>query len=98
VEGVAEAIETAIKGRGRLAFTIPQAVQAGLGGQSTIYQLIAEGKLRAVKRGRSTLILADDLLAFLRSLPAIESKKPSRYSEGARRARQAQMRKRPRRA
>lgn len=58
----------------RAAFSIAQAVEAGAGSKSTIYEAIKEGRLRARKRGRSTIILAEDLSAFLRALPAIEPK------------------------
>jgi hypothetical protein len=42
-----------------------------------IYQQIAEGKLRARKRGRRTVILPADLRAWVESLPEF---KPSRCS------------------
>jgi Helix-turn-helix domain len=58
----------------RAAYTIAQAVQAGAGSRATIYEQINKGRLRARKRGRSTIILADDLRAFLESLPAIQPK------------------------
>jgi len=37
------------------------------------YQDIKAGKLRTVKRGRSTLILRDDLLAWLNSFEPVKS-------------------------
>jgi excisionase family DNA binding protein len=58
----------------RAAFTIAQAAQAGAGSRSTIYEAINDGRLRARKRGRSTVILSEDLSVFLQSLPAIEPK------------------------
>ena len=58
----------------RAAYTIADAVEAGAGSKSTIYEAIKDGRLRARKRGRSTIILAEDLSAFLRALPAIEPK------------------------
>jgi Helix-turn-helix domain len=81
-------VESAIKDQGRLAFTISEVVAAGVGSPSSIYQFIAEGKLRAVKRGRSTLILADDLRAFLQSLPPI-TPGSGKYSKVAHRAGEA---------
>jgi excisionase family DNA binding protein len=39
---------------------------------STIANEIRAGKLRAVKRGRSTLILDDDLVAYAQSLPTVK--------------------------
>jgi len=41
---------------------------AGLG-RTKIYQAISEGKLRARKCGKRTLVLRDDLREFLASLP-----------------------------
>lgn len=41
-------------------------------GRSSIYGAISDGRLRAVKNGRSTLILNDDLAAFLHSLHALK--------------------------
>jgi excisionase family DNA binding protein len=38
-------------------------------GRTSIYKLIKEGRLRAVKNGRVTLILDSDLDKFLASLP-----------------------------
>lgn len=40
-------------------------------GKTKAYQEVREGKLRAVKCGRSTLILPDDYDQYLNSLPAI---------------------------
>jgi hypothetical protein len=76
----------------RQAFTIADAVQAGAGSRSTIYEAINVGRLRARKRGRSTIILADDLHAFLTSLPAVKPKaepqpEPSGHGHGHRRRR-----------
>jgi excisionase family DNA binding protein len=38
-------------------------------GHATVYRLIADGHLRAVKLGRRTLILAEDEAAWRKSLP-----------------------------
>ncbi len=51
------------------AFTIREAVEAGAGSRSVIYENIKNGSLRARKRGRSTVILAADLTEYLESLP-----------------------------
>ncbi len=51
------------------AFTIREAVEAGAGSRSVIYENIKSGALRARKRGRSTIILATDLTEFLEALP-----------------------------
>ena len=42
--------------------------QTGLS-RSEIYRLLARGKLKAVKSGRSTLVLMDSVVAHLTSLP-----------------------------
>jgi excisionase family DNA binding protein len=54
-------------------FTINDAVKASGIGRTTLYQEIKAGRLRAVKRGRRTLILADDLRQWLETLPALKS-------------------------
>jgi excisionase family DNA binding protein len=43
---------------------------AGIG-RTKIYQAIADGRLRARKCGKRTLILRDDLHAFLTALPVV---------------------------
>jgi excisionase family DNA binding protein len=57
-----------------LAFTIAQAAKlAGLC-RSTLYQEIRAGRLRAVKRGRSTRVLLQDLKTYLGSLPSFHDR------------------------
>jgi excisionase family DNA binding protein len=41
---------------------------------STVYRLLAGGKLRALKRGGSTLVLSDSLEAYIAGLPPYESR------------------------
>ncbi len=53
----------------KMAFTIPEAVEAGAGSRSVIYENINAGTLRAKKRGKRTVILAADLAQYLESLP-----------------------------
>ena len=54
----------------RLAYSIKELTEAGGGSRSTIYENIKNGKLRARKRGRSTIILAPDAARYLENLPA----------------------------
>jgi excisionase family DNA binding protein len=58
-----------------LTYSIDEAVKATGIGRSCLYEEISGGRLRAVKRGRRTLILADDLKAWLASLPPAQRTK-----------------------
>ena len=53
----------------KVAYSIKEAVAAGGGSRSTIYEAIKSGALKARKRGRSTVILATDLTRYLEALP-----------------------------
>lgn len=53
----------------KFAYTIKEVQEAGGGGHSTVYKAINEGKLKAKKRGRSTIILAPDFAEYLKNLP-----------------------------
>lgn len=52
----------------KLAYRIPEVVEATGLSRSVLYEDMAAGRLAFVKRGRSRLVLADDLARYLDSL------------------------------
>jgi excisionase family DNA binding protein len=52
-----------------LAYSVAQATKVAGVGRTSLCQAISEGKLPARKHGRRTLILRDDLVNYLESLP-----------------------------
>ena len=57
-----------------LAHSVPEACAIACAGRTALYEAIRSGALRAVKRGRRTLILDDDLRRWVHSLPSIAVK------------------------
>jgi excisionase family DNA binding protein len=54
-----------------LAYSVPEACFIARAGRTSVYEAIRSGALRAVKRGRRTLVLEDDLRRWVQSLPSI---------------------------
>ncbi|GJD36587.1 helix-turn-helix transcriptional regulator [Methylobacterium aerolatum] len=65
VQGGVETPRTPVE---KLAYTIPETCYATGLGRTTVYDLIAKDKLRAIKAGARTLILADSIRGYLNSL------------------------------
>lgn len=65
---------------GSFAYSIAEACARSGIGRTAIYNMINAGQLAARKRGRRTLILADDLRRCLELLPPVKAK-PSRTLE-----------------
>jgi excisionase family DNA binding protein len=57
-----------------LAYSIAEACAVARAGRTAIYEAIKRGELVARKRGRKTLIVADDLRRWVENLPAVEPK------------------------
>ena len=53
----------------KISYTIPEACEFTGLGRSSIYRLIEAGTLTPRKAGRRTLILREELEAYIRSLP-----------------------------
>ena len=55
-----------------LVYSIPEACAVACAGRTAVYEAIRTGALRAVKRGRRTLIIHGDLLQWVQSLPPVK--------------------------
>lgn len=64
-----------------LAHSIAEACSSAKAGRTALYEAIRSGSLRAVKRGRRTLILDDDLRRWIQSLPSVATSS-NRQSQG----------------
>ena len=56
-----------------IAVTILEACKASRSSRTTLYAAIGNGDLRAIKRGRKTLILMSDLRAWIEGLPEFKN-------------------------
>jgi excisionase family DNA binding protein len=60
-----------------LAYTVAEACAAARTGKTVLYEAIASGALRAVKRGRRTLVLPTDLRDWVEGLPTLQTRHSS---------------------
>jgi excisionase family DNA binding protein len=59
----------------KLAYTLDEVAELSGHCRSSLYELINGGKLRAVKSGRRTLILADDLRSWMEAFTPVEPRR-----------------------
>jgi excisionase family DNA binding protein len=57
----------------RIAVSPAEACKLTSTGPTKLYEALAAGDLRAVKMGRKTLIMVEDLKAWIQRLPAFQS-------------------------
>ena len=58
----------------RTLYAVPETCQRLSIGRSTLYELIADGQITAVKIGRRTLIPHEELERYVASLPGMSGK------------------------
>ena len=63
-----------------LVHTVPEACAIASAWRTVLYEAIRSGELRAVKRGRRTLILDYDLRCWVQSLPPFAVKPTNQSS------------------
>lgn len=56
-----------------MAYPIAEAAKVAGIGRTTMWEAIRTGRLKARKNGAKTIILAEDLAAYLRSLPEVQA-------------------------
>ncbi len=66
-----------------IAYTIAEACSLSRTGKTVLYQAMKQGQLKAVKRGRRTLILAEDLEKWVQSFPPFQSDCPDGRKSGS---------------
>lgn len=64
------------------AYTLDSLVSMGFGCRSFLYKQIKEGKLRALKLNKRTLVLAKDLDTFCDNLPSAQDEFKKRARKG----------------
>ena len=57
-----------------IAYTIAEACAVARAGRTALYEAIRSGDLVARKRGRKTIIIAEDLRRWIEQLPTIVAK------------------------
>ncbi|WEX87186.1 helix-turn-helix domain-containing protein [Sinorhizobium garamanticum] len=68
----------------KIGLHIDEAVEVSGIGRTNLYAAIRDGRLKARKHGRRTVIISDDLKAFLLSLPQKEiAREATRTTRGA---------------